>query len=63
MSLKLSYAIALFKALASIKQMFKRIAFNLNFEYHCEKLSQLNDKPPYLSLFQQEMRLDTYQGC
>jgi glycosyltransferase involved in cell wall biosynthesis len=46
MSLKLNYAIALFKALTSLKQMFERIAFNLNFGYHCEKLRQLNNKPP-----------------
>jgi glycosyltransferase involved in cell wall biosynthesis len=45
MSLKLNYAIALFKAPTSIKQMFERIAFNLNFGYHCEKLRQLNNKP------------------
>jgi len=45
MSLKLNYAIALFKALTSLKQMFERIAFNLNFGYHCEKLRQLNNKP------------------
>jgi len=45
MSLKLNYAIALFKALTSLKQMFERTAFNLNFGYHCEKLRQLNNKP------------------
>jgi glycosyltransferase involved in cell wall biosynthesis len=45
MSLKLNYAIALFKALTSLKQMFERITFNLNFGYHCEKLRQLNNKP------------------
>jgi len=45
MSLKLNYAIALFKTLTSLKQMFERIAFNLNFGYHCEKLRQLNNKP------------------
>jgi len=45
MSLKLNYAIALFKALTSLKQMFERIASNLNFGYHCEKLRQLNNKP------------------
>jgi glycosyltransferase involved in cell wall biosynthesis len=45
MSLKLNYATALFKAPTSIKQMFERIAFNLNFGYHCEKLRKLNNKP------------------
>jgi len=45
MSLKLNYAIALFKALTSLKQIFERIAFNLNFRYHCEKLRKLNNKP------------------
>jgi len=45
MSSKLQYAIALPRAIASLKQMFERIAFNLNFGYHCEKLRQLNSKP------------------
>jgi glycosyltransferase involved in cell wall biosynthesis len=45
MSLKLNYAIALLKALTSLKQMFERIAFNLNYGYHCERLRQLNNKP------------------
>jgi len=45
MSSKLQYVIALLRATASLKQMFKRITFNLNFGYHCEKLRQLDSKP------------------
>jgi glycosyltransferase involved in cell wall biosynthesis len=44
-NLKLNYAIALLKTIASLRQMFKRIAYNLNFEYHCRKLREINNKP------------------
>jgi glycosyltransferase involved in cell wall biosynthesis len=42
---KLNYAIALLKAIALLRRMFERIAFNLNFEYHCRKLREIDDKP------------------
>jgi glycosyltransferase involved in cell wall biosynthesis len=45
MNLKLNYAIALLRAIASLRQMFERIAYNLNFEYHCRKLKEISDKP------------------
>jgi cellulose synthase/poly-beta-1,6-N-acetylglucosamine synthase-like glycosyltransferase len=45
MDSKLNYAIALFRAIALLKRMFERIAFNLNFEYHCRKLREIDDKP------------------
>jgi len=45
MNLKLNYAIALLKAIASLRQMFERIVFNLDLKYHCRKLKEINDKP------------------
>jgi glycosyltransferase involved in cell wall biosynthesis len=45
MTSKLYYAIALFRAIASLRQMFERITFNLDFTYHCEKLRLLDNKP------------------
>jgi|GEM_PF-3475775 len=45
MDSKLNYAIALPKAIASLRQMFERIVFNLNFEYHCRKLKEIDNKP------------------
>jgi len=45
MNLKLNYIIVLLKAIASLRQMFERIVFNLDFNYHCRKLKELNDKP------------------
>jgi len=45
MNPKLNYAIALLRAIASLRQMFERIAYNLNFEYHCRKLKEISDKP------------------
>jgi hypothetical protein len=45
MNLKLNYVIALLKAIVSLRQMFERIVFNLDFEYHCRKLKELNGKP------------------
>ena len=45
MNLKFNYIIVLLKAIASLRQMFERIVFNLNFEYHCRKLKEINDKP------------------
>jgi glycosyltransferase involved in cell wall biosynthesis len=45
MNSKLNYAIALLKAIALLRRMFERIAFNLNFEYHCKKLREISDKP------------------
>jgi len=42
---KLNYAIALLRSIASVRQMFERIAYNLNFEYHCRKLREISDKP------------------
>jgi len=45
MSSRLQYSVALFKAIASLRHMFERIVFNLNFEYHCEKLRGISDKP------------------
>ncbi|MCC6055475.1 MAG: glycosyltransferase [Desulfurococcaceae archaeon] len=45
MDSKLNYVIVLLKAIASLRQMFERIVFNLNFEYHCRKLKEINDKP------------------
>jgi cellulose synthase/poly-beta-1,6-N-acetylglucosamine synthase-like glycosyltransferase len=45
MNSKLNYALALLKAIALLRRMFERIAFNLNFEYHCRKLREMGDKP------------------
>jgi glycosyltransferase involved in cell wall biosynthesis len=45
MTSKLYYAIALFRAIASLRQMFERITFDLDFTYHCEKLRLLDNKP------------------
>lgn len=45
MSSRLQYSVALFKAIASLRHMFERIVFNLNFEHHCEKLRGIRDKP------------------
>jgi glycosyltransferase involved in cell wall biosynthesis len=45
MNSKLNYAIALLRSIASVRQMFERIAYNLNFEYHCRKLREISDKP------------------
>jgi glycosyltransferase involved in cell wall biosynthesis len=45
MNSKLNYAIALLKAITLLRRMFERIAFNLNFEYHCKKLREIGDKP------------------
>ena len=45
MNLKLNYIIVLLKAIASLRQMFERIVFNLDFKYHCRKLKEINDKP------------------
>ena len=45
MNSKLNYAIALLKTTISLKRMFERIAFNLNFEYHCRSLREIGDKP------------------
>jgi len=44
MTSKLHYTIALFRATASLKQMFERITFNLDFTYHCKKLRLLDSK-------------------
>jgi glycosyltransferase involved in cell wall biosynthesis len=44
-NLKLNYAIALLKTTISLRRMFERIAFNLNFEYHCRRLRKIGDKP------------------
>jgi glycosyltransferase involved in cell wall biosynthesis len=45
MTSKLYYVIALFRAIASLRQMFERITFNLDFTYRCEKLRLLYNKP------------------
>jgi len=45
MTSKLQHAIALFSVTASLKQMFERITFNLDFTYYCEKLRLLDHKP------------------
>jgi len=44
MTSKLHYTTALFRATASLKHMFERITFNLDFTYHCEKLRLLDSK-------------------
>jgi glycosyltransferase involved in cell wall biosynthesis len=45
MNLKFNYIIVLLKAIVSLRRMSERIAFNLNFEYHCRKLREIDDKP------------------
>jgi cellulose synthase/poly-beta-1,6-N-acetylglucosamine synthase-like glycosyltransferase len=45
MNSKLNYAIALLKTTISLRRMFERIAFNLNFKYHCRRLREIGDKP------------------
>jgi cellulose synthase/poly-beta-1,6-N-acetylglucosamine synthase-like glycosyltransferase len=45
MDSKLDYAIASLKTIVSLRQMFKRIAYNLSFEYHCRKLREIGSKP------------------
>jgi len=45
MDSKLDYAIASLKTIVSLRQMFKRIAYNLSFEYHCRKLREIGNKP------------------
>ncbi len=45
MNSKFDYAIALLKTIASLRQMFERITYNLRFEYHCRKLREIDDKP------------------
>jgi len=45
MNSKLNYAIALLKTTISLRRMFERIAFNLNFEHHCRRLREIGDKP------------------
>jgi len=42
---KWQYITALFKAIASLEQMFERITFNLDFEYHCRRLKEISEKP------------------
>jgi len=45
MSSKHQYVTALFKSIVSLNHMFKRIAFNLDFEYYCERLREISCKP------------------
>jgi glycosyltransferase involved in cell wall biosynthesis len=45
MDSKLNYVVVLLKAIASLRQMFERIVFNIDFKYHCRKLKELSDKP------------------
>jgi len=53
MDSKHQYVIALFNAIASLRLMFERIIFNLEFSYHLVNIT-------YPSLFQQRMKLNTY---
>jgi len=39
------YFVALIRALATFRDMLKRINYNLDFERHCKMLRQLSDKP------------------
>jgi len=39
------YVIASFNAIVSLRRMFERIAFNLNFQYYCEKFKEMSNKP------------------
>jgi len=45
MDLKHQYVVALFDVIASLRRMFERITFNLEFSYHCTELRRINNKP------------------